>query len=126
MILQPDGKLLINARLSGQTTSYFGIARMITALNTGIIDKEAGTSNLLFYPNPVSNKSTLQYELLNNGNVNITIYDMAGKIVNKPVSNQMRAAGQHIETIDFSSLKAGSYILSIQTGKRNTNIKIIK
>ncbi|MGZ5243920.1 MAG: T9SS type A sorting domain-containing protein [Bacteroidia bacterium] len=126
MTIQPDDKLLINAYISGQTLSYFGIIRMITTLNTGIIDTKAGTNNLLFYPNPVANISTLKYELLNNENVTITIFDMTGKIVNNPVKNKMRTAGQHTESIDFSSFVSGSYILTIQTSKGNTNIKIIK
>ncbi|RYZ97211.1 MAG: T9SS type A sorting domain-containing protein, partial [Sphingobacteriaceae bacterium] len=126
MILQPDGKLLTGASIFGQSSSYFSMARLIMSLNTGVIDAEPGTSNLLFYPNPVSNISTLQYELLNTETVNIIIYDMTGKIINVPVKNESRQLGKNIETIDFSSLSAGSYILTIQTGKGNTNIKIIK
>jgi len=49
------------------------------------------------YPNPFNPVTTLRYELPENALVNITIYDMMGRVVSNLVSNQQRAGYKSVQ-----------------------------
>ena len=72
------------------------------------------------YPNPFNPTTTIHYELPENANVNITVYDIMGKIVNNLVSNQQSAGYRSISwnaTNDLGQpVSAGMYIYTIQAG----------
>ncbi len=46
------------------------------------------------YPNPFNPSTTIQYEIPEKSNVEVTIYDLTGRVVNKLV-NQFQQAGLH-------------------------------
>ncbi|MDC0165319.1 T9SS type A sorting domain-containing protein, partial [bacterium] len=72
------------------------------------------------YPNPFNPTTSLRYDLPNDGLVNITIYDMMGKIV-KTLVNGSQTAG--FKTIQWNAtnnknepVSAGLYLYTIQSG----------
>ena len=72
------------------------------------------------YPNPFNPITSLRYDLPNDGLVNITIYDMMGKIV-KTLVNVSQTAG--FKTIQWNAtnnknkpVSAGLYLYTIQSG----------
>ena len=73
------------------------------------------------YPNPFNPITTLQYDLPENANVNITIYDMMGRQV-KTLVNGSQTAGYH--SIQWNAtndrnepVSAGVYLYSIEAGE---------
>ena len=73
------------------------------------------------HPNPFNPITTIRYNLSNDGLVNISIYDMNGKLV-KTLLNQSQTAGY--KSIQWNStnnknepVSAGLYLYTIQTGK---------
>ena len=73
------------------------------------------------HPNPFNPITTIRYNLSNYGLVNISIYDMNGKLV-KTLLNQSQTAGY--KSIQWNStnnkdepVSAGLYLYTIQTGK---------
>ena len=72
------------------------------------------------YPNPFNPVTTLRYDLPEDGLVNITIYDMMGRIVNNLVSSRQDAGYKSVfwnATNDAGQpVSAGLYLYTIQAG----------
>ena len=82
------------------------------------------------YPNPFNPVTTLHYDLPEDGLVNITIYDMMGRVVNNLVSSQQRAgyksAVWNATNNAGQSVSVGLYLYTIQAGQfRQTNKMVL-
>ena len=81
------------------------------------------------YPNPFNPVTKLRYDLPENGNVNITIYDMLGREV-KTLINQTQNAGYRSiiwdATNDYGKpVSAGIYLYQIQAGEYMRTKKMV-
>ena len=66
-------------------------------------------------PNPCSSTTYINYELVNNSNVSLEVYDITGKLVyNAGEGNQF--AGNHMLTLNTSNLQSGVYFYTLSTG----------
>ena len=81
------------------------------------------------YPNPFNPVTSLRYNLTEDGLVNITIYDMMGRVVKTLVNSSQTAGYKSIVwgTVDDRghSVSAGLYIYSITAGNYRANKKMI-
>ena len=81
------------------------------------------------YPNPFNPVTSLRYDLSNSGLVNITIYDMMGRIVKTLVNGSQTAGYKSIKwnaTNDRNeSVSAGLYLYTIQSGELRQTKKMI-
>ena len=81
------------------------------------------------YPNPFNPITSLTYELPNNCSVNITIYDMMGRIVKTLVNSSQTAGFKSIQwnaTNDKNEpVSAGLYLYTIQAGKYRQTKKMV-
>ncbi len=66
------------------------------------------------YPNPFNPVTTIRYDLKNKSNVQLTIYDLAGRAI-KTLVNQSQNAGSHAVEFDASGLSSGIYVYRIKT-----------
>jgi hypothetical protein len=73
------------------------------------------------YPNPFNPVTTLQYDLPEDAMVNITIYDMMGRVVSNLVSSQQNAGYKSVQWNATNNIgqpvSAGLYLYTIQAGK---------
>ena len=73
------------------------------------------------YPNPFNPLTTLQYDLPEDGFVNITIYDMMGRVVSNLVSSRQNAGYKSIQWNATNNhgkpVSAGVYLYQIQAGE---------
>ena len=81
------------------------------------------------YPNPFNPVTTLRYDLPENGNVNITIYDMLGRQV-KTLINQNQDAGYRSVVWNATNnygepVSAGIYLYHIQAGEDMQTKKMV-
>ena len=81
------------------------------------------------YPNPFNPVTTLRYDLPENGNVNITIYDMLGRQV-KTLINQNQDAGYRSVIWNATNnygepVSAGIYLYQIQAGEYMQTKKMV-
>ena len=81
------------------------------------------------YPNPFNPVTTLRYDLPENGNVNITIYDMLGRQV-KTLINQNQDAGYRSVVWNATNnygepVSAGIYLYQIQAGEYMQTKKMV-
>ena len=81
------------------------------------------------YPNPFNPVTTLRYDLPKNSLVNITIYDMMGRVVKTIVNDQQMAGYRSIQwnatNNNGSPVSAGMYLYMIQAGEFRQTKKMI-
>ena len=81
------------------------------------------------YPNPFNPITTLRYDLPEDALVNITIYDIMGRVVNNLVSNQQTAGYKSIQwnaTNDKGApVSAGLYLYRIEAGDFRQTKKMV-
>jgi hypothetical protein len=81
------------------------------------------------YPNPFNPVTTLSYDLPEDAMVNITIYDMMGRIVNNLVSSRQAAGYKSIQwnatNDEDKPVSAGLYLYTIQAGQFRQTKKMV-
>ena len=81
------------------------------------------------YPNPFNPVTTLRYDLSQDGLVNITIYDMMGRIVKKLINSSQTAGYKSVRwnaTNDRNEpVSAGLYLYTIQAGEFRQTKKMV-
>jgi len=96
-----------------------------------IIDETLSITYNLYnaYPNPFNPKTTLHYDLPEDAMVNITIYDMMGRVVSNLVSSQQRAGYKSIQWNATNNkgqpVSAGLYLFSIEAGQFRQTKKMV-
>ncbi|MBN2011567.1 T9SS type A sorting domain-containing protein [candidate division KSB1 bacterium] len=76
------------------------------------------------YPNPFNPETTIQFSLPHAENVNISIYNMQGKLITI-LANERREAGIHRVTWNASHETTGLYVCRLQTGGYSKTIKLL-
>jgi len=85
---------------------------------TDVNDNTVSVNNVLRnYPNPVSNSTTIEYNLPAAANVTIKIYDISGKLLNVIYDGYQNAGVQNVEydAVDSygTKLTSGSYVYEL-------------
>jgi hypothetical protein len=86
------------------------------------IEEQAGISKLNLYPNPVSDRLTIAFELETRSDIMVRIYDLAG---NKVRTFFAQGASAVSEKIDLSGVAAGVYFVEIATETGRATRKIV-
>ena len=81
------------------------------------------------YPNPFNPLTTISYELLTDGKVNIVIYDLIGKKIKTLVSGFQTAGSKNVNwnatNTQGEPVSAGVYLYSIEAGDFRQTKKMI-
>lgn len=81
-------------------------------------------NKLLVYPNPFTDKVTIAFDLKSNSDVNLTFYDVNGRVVKTIRSNQKKGLKQL--TIDTKDLRTGIYFYNLKTNSGESTGKLVK
>lgn len=82
-----------------------GAEEMPSEISTGFV-------NLV--PNPSQNAAKLSYVVVNQGPVNISVFDATGRVVNNLV-NETKSAGEYTVNMNNQNLAAGIYFIRVET-----------
>jgi len=110
---------------------YVGEQDTTNCQQVSIIDETLPVTYNLYnaYPNPFNPVTTLQYDLPENAMVNITIYDMMGRLVSNLVSSQQNAGYKSIQWNATNNtgkpVSAGLYLYTIEAGKFRQTKKMV-
>jgi len=91
---------------------------------TGINEVNKTISNLKVFPNPFSNTTTFTYTLKENQKVNLSIYDITGRMV-KQLVNENQSQGEHALSFNAAGLQAGIYYYRLEAGDEVATGKLI-
>ena len=83
----------------------------LVASTTGISDLSISNRMVEVYPNPFSDKATIVFQNGKQGLVQLSLFDMTGKIVAQ--NSMVQSAGRAI--FEVSGLPAGAYVIRIDT-----------
>lgn len=75
-------------------------------------------------PNPVSNSTTLSFNLIKSGTVIINVYSITGRLIK--TSTQSGSAGENMLYLELEGLMDGTYIIKLASGKQVESAKFIK
>jgi len=81
--------------------------------------------DIAVYPNPFKKQINICLNLKEQSNINLEVYNLAGKKVAK-IYNSNLAAGNHQLSFSDNNLPDGIYLIRLQTGNENIIRKIIK
>ena len=76
------------------------------------------------YPNPFNPSTTLEYSLSNAGELNITVYDMSGRVVEELV-NGFKDQGVGSVTWNADSHSSGVYFITMSSGQFIQTQKVV-
>ncbi|MEM9886620.1 MAG: T9SS type A sorting domain-containing protein [Bacteroidota bacterium] len=90
-----------------------------------ILENRSSTfAGLQLYPNPANDAFTIEYNSPTDGNLQIQILDLTGKVLFE--ENNRLQIGENRSTYSFGHLAAGTYILKVQSGQRVEQVKVVK
>ena len=75
-------------------------------------------------PNPVGAQLALHYEIPARDNVKISIYDVAGRLVQTHLDREIEA-GQYVGHVNLSSVPSGMYYCTLKTGGRTLHQRFV-
>jgi hypothetical protein len=93
----------------------------------GIINLAGATIPFVLYqnnPNPVANKTTIPYSLINPMHVKLEFIDISGKQVSIPFEKNM-PSGKFNYVLDCSAYPAGTYFYKMTAGKYSATKKMV-
>jgi hypothetical protein len=107
-----------------------GALRSVSQTNSAIssataVISKTNSNTLKCYPNPFSQRFTVEFNLANNDAASIKLYDLMGKQL-MMISNAFFTKGSHEVNANVSGLPAGIYIVVLQTAKFKNAQKIVK
>ncbi len=76
------------------------------------------------FPNPFNAGTTIKYDLPEQSQVRLTVYDLVGRTVATLVS-EMQPAGRHTIDWDASGISSGTYFYQLQTGNGRLTNKLL-
>jgi len=78
--------------------------------------------SVVLYPNPVSENTTLKFEIYQNSNVRYQVYDLTGKqIMIQDLG--WHSAGSYQMNLNLDMLKRGAYIIRLESGNSSKAVK---
>jgi len=92
-------------------------------VTTGINENKT-TSDFVVYPNPANQEIALEWNSINEQQVEISIYDLQGKLHMQPVNKKSVVGAQKL-VIPTSNLTDGVYFIKIKSDNQISQIKII-
>jgi hypothetical protein len=109
---------------------FFGLADFITNIPevAGTPKGEVKAGN---FPNPFSNQTEIRFSVIESTDVEITIYDIFGKTISKPLNSQHFEKGDYAvkwysEDDQQKPVPAGIYFFQLRIGEMITTGKMIK
>ncbi|CAN5173400.1 hypothetical protein BH09BAC5_BH09BAC5_21180 [soil metagenome] len=83
------------------------------------------SNSVSLYPNPSSDKSTVNFTLTESGNVNVTVFDITGKSIQQISEQESFTQGEHKLEIDTKSIPSGVYFVTLTTGESSITRRLI-
>lgn len=119
-VVDKQGKIAFRGTRAAQSDVSSAKSAIQTALNevvtsVTLLEDQEGYALGQNYPNPVNNGTRIHFKLKDAGDVNISVYDITGKVVAVPV-NRFYERGDY--EIDFykNDLKDGVYFYRMTSG----------
>lgn len=117
MCLLPDGRLAGTGHVQSSPGNYDMLTAVFaTGINVGVLDFEAKQNSVLVFPNPVQSALNIEFELLQEESLSISLVDLSGRVVCEFASNEGHPAGKHTRSFQLPQhVTHGHYLLTMQS-----------
>ena len=96
-----------------------------TCLDVSVNEVENTIGIVSLFPNPSKDVTTLKITTHNPTALNVTVYDITGKVVLSPVQNSNIALGENKFEINTSNLYNGIYFVTMTTANGKETVKLV-
>ena len=123
-IANPSGDYTITVSHKGTLLNNMeNFSLIVTGVSSYLNTEEFSASNLLVWPNPVSDKLNFRFNSQNSSNISVSLIDIQGREV---YSNVLDGNNSIInESLDTNKFAQGVYILKIKQGPAQINKRVI-
>ena len=121
-VRQSDGLVAVATHTRGIYTANITSISNITTVNN--LNPAAADMQVDLYPNPSSGKATLSCNLLQEGNMEMTIYNEQGQVVQQTQYNHLQP-GNNLLNIDISRQAAGVYFCNLICGDKVKTVRML-
>lgn len=98
---------------------FSGMKAQIVVTATPVSDNQGRQFNLVLVPNPVRNHGVLSFDMKKAGNLDVTMFDMSGRLVGVVVNNRFLVAGKYAFHVHVEGRMNGAYLLRLRTPEGN-------
>jgi hypothetical protein len=116
------GSTTVNGLDFNVDAEYINPIGIVTGISN---DKSVLGSKINLFPNPTSQKFTLEYELIQSANVQIELYDMVGHMVKSISQNSFEEKNSYSHSVNLLDVSAGVYFVKVKINNSETTIKLI-
>ncbi len=92
---------------------------------TGRVEFKLLNNSLTVYPNPATDRSTIQVRLTSASHLNIDLFNALGQKITHVATGHFEA-GEHTFRLNNTGLASGIYVLKVNTDGQITTLKMIK
>ncbi|HIK67505.1 MAG TPA: T9SS type A sorting domain-containing protein [Flavobacteriales bacterium] len=125
-VVSMDGTTEVSIVVSydGATDADFAelVAGMEVTQVTGITENDL-TSSVNVFPNPFTDNTTLSFSAAEAGQASVVVYNLVGKKVIEMNLGNIAAGTQTFE-LDFASMEAGIYLVSLTAGNETSTLRV--
>jgi len=117
---------IVSADNAGNTATQILHPAAYVENNVGIpqtINNEKGA--LQIYPNPVADNSIISFNLTQNSNVKLSVYNINGQLMEALLDKTMKKGNYQISWNATGKLISGVYLLKLETGNTKETTKVI-
>ena len=101
-----------------------GSAATKAVTSSSLIENSIASFSLQNYPNPFNQSTTIEYQIQQEANVKVSVYDLQGKQI-ATLINKNQPAGIYRINFSANKLPAGTYVYKIQAGEFVETKKLI-
>jgi len=105
------------------TTNFTNAINTATAASTGINEVTSANYKTSISPNPATNEVTVSFELKQNENVSVEIYNLVGQKVKTLDASAVK--GKNDLKVNLEGLSNGNYFLKLNNGKSTDTLKLL-
>ncbi len=92
---------------------------------TGIGNPIAVNSVFNVYPNPSTDRISIDFMLTKSGNISLNLYDALGNKIVVVIPSGIKASGMHSTVLNTSDLQSGIYFLKLDNNEKSSVKKIV-
>lgn len=95
-----------------------------SAVLSGLEDKNELENMFSLFPNPAQNTLNIQYEVVDNEEVGVELYNAAGQLLASP-KPFVKGKGVYTEKLDLRGFAAGVYVVKVKIGDKTSAKKVM-
>ncbi|WP_159439873.1 InlB B-repeat-containing protein [Pontibacter lucknowensis] len=108
------------------TITFHIVSESFAGSNSARLEQaELQTEEFKVYPNPFTNKATLDFSIQEAGDYTVTLYDVKGMVVTKLHEGNASSSKLNKLEVDGANLPKGLYFIKLQTQSKTKTLKLM-